>query len=1174
MMKNKLFSNQTNSFWINYNSLNWVKFGIVFLLIFNSAFIKAQTANGRFFSFDFSPVTATQFNTVTTYKSYFGNTTYIDTAGILISRGAGTALSQTAGSYGFSGVNAGSEATAITNNEYVEFQVKPKAGNEVRLDSIIMRWQFSTASIAIIHSVRSSTNGYASTLGTTTTTASGTANANNITKIVLTEPLYEKDTFTLRIYIAGPSGGGTNGRIYRFTDGTSSTSFNHDISLWGRVSVTQPFMQAFDFSTSLGSEATRPTYNANTTFIDTAGITISSGAGFSAPTTLAGSYGVAGINTANQGNAITANDYVEFTLNPKPGYEYALDHIMFRYRQTTTGTGYALRSSQNNYASNIASGTLVQTANTNGIEYITLLTAGSTAVSPLSSDSSITFRLYFWGTTTARSLYFTDGTSTSTLNNDIAFYGTMTTATIPQATLSAVGSTSTCLGGGISLKVATLGGTAPFTVFLKDNLGTQRTHVQYGADTTFTIFPQTDRTYTLDSVLDVMNHKASSSTGTVNVTVTASPVITSVGTIARTLNHLDGYTLTYANGDSCKSWVRITDSIGGTNPGSTNCLAEVLAATPMNNTARAYVARRVNITPTTNGVARVTLFYSQAEFTAFNSVVTYQQKLPISESDTVGIKSKFLIRRTSSSLETASTASFTPDSVSWNSATSAWEVNFRVNDGILGGNYYLSPNFTSSKLVTGLTHTAATPVSGQISANVTVDWDDVPGVTQYRLRIRPQGGTWNASTITGSQRIMNLAFNTTYEVQARVYESQQVQGEYTTTYTFTTPVEGNKLPDCLTPPTSVTVNNPSSVTISWPSAVNATSYIVQVRPKNSLVWGGSSTSGNSITFNSLSSNTVYEYRIRTTCTPGYTSNGTSSFSAVDSFTTTPLANCGTINNLTVNNVGINNATIRWSPTLYASAYQVEMRLKNTAVWGGTTTVDTSFTFNNLSANSQYEYRVRTFCNNPLLTNTTSGTFSAIGEFTTNAQTLTTCLPPTNIQTTPTANSVGITWNTALNGMQYFVNLKTQNAGSWGGTTVSTNNITFSSLSPSTNYQVRIRTVCTPGTTFSANSVFSDTVLFVTTSLANKFDIGTGAESIRVYPNPIRDWLHIDYTSQTEDPVVVYVRDMSGRVINTIQVAPMIGENPIEIDFRNAANGLYVVQIVQSGTLKFTSKITK
>ncbi|MBU3677872.1 MAG: T9SS type A sorting domain-containing protein, partial [Chitinophagaceae bacterium] len=146
--------------------------------------------------------------------------------------------------------------------------------------------------------------------------------------------------------------------------------------------------------------------------------------------------------------------------------------------------------------------------------------------------------------------------------------------------------------------------------------------------------------------------------------------------------------------------------------------------------------------------------------------------------------------------------------------------------------------------------------------------------------------------------------------------------------------------------------------------------------------------------------------------------------------------------------------------------------------------------------------------------------------------------------------------------------------SWGGTTVATNNITFANLSPSTNYQVRIRTVCTPGTTFSANSVFSDTVVFVTTSLANKFNNQLGEEAISVYPNPTRDWLHIDFTSASEETLVVYVRDMSGRCLKTIQMQTMPGQNPMDIDLRDVVDGLYLIQIQQAGIIKSTQKVLK
>ncbi|MGI9191617.1 MAG: fibronectin type III domain-containing protein [Chitinophagaceae bacterium] len=868
------------------------------------------------------------------------------------------------------------------------------------------------------------------------------------------------------------------------------------------------------------------------------------------------------------GAAIDLTEYFQFTITPVTNGSFSITTMVVNYSRATNGPQtIAIRSSINNYASDLATATVTNNGTTAQV-----LTFN---VNQATSSTAVTYRLYG---------YLGAGNNTgsggfSGTGNDIVVNGTATSSNFTgSAAISRPGRSSICLGDSSSIGFTITGGTPPFTIQTIDDLGLLRTFTGVRNNTPIYVYPQESKTYSISTLTDSNGQSLlpANFSGSASITVTNSPVVSTVGSFNRTLLHNDGLTLTYADGSLCRSFARIKDALGGTSPGSTNVSAQVYSIKALSNsTARHFVSRRVNINPTNNIGSSVTLFFTQSELDSFNSTVTYQQKLPQSSSDTSGVLQKMLVRRTSSSTETSSLLNtFTPDSVRWNATNSQWEVSFTVADNQLSGDFYVSPPFTSSHLVSNLTHIASTPAVGATGASVTVDWDSIPGVTQYRFRIRPQGGNWNTSTITGSQRTVSLAFNTTYEVQVRAYINSTTQGEYTTVYTFTTPLEGGKLQDCLTPTTSVTVNSPSSATVSWSSATNGASYVVQVRPKNSLVWGGSSTSGNSITFNALSSNTIYEYRIRTTCTPGTTVNGTSNFSAVDSFTTLTLGSCGTVNNISVTNVGINSATIRWSPTLYASSYQVQMRLKNSASWGGTTLTDTSFTFNNLSANSQYEFRVRAFCNNPSLTNTPSGLFSSIGEFTTNAQTLTACLPPTNIQTTPTANSVGITWNTALNGMQYFVNLKTQNAGSWGGTTVSTNNITFSSLSPSTNYQVRIRTVCTPGTTFSANSVFSDTVLFVTTSLANLFETGIEASAVRVYPNPAQHLLHIDYSSLNTEPVHVALHDMAGRLIYENKMTPLVGDNNIEIDLSSVSSGLYMLSVIQQGKRLFMNKVQK
>jgi hypothetical protein len=186
-----------------------------------------------------------------------------------------------------------------------------------------------------------------------------------------------------------------------------------------------------------------------------------------------------------------------------------------------------------------------------------------------------------------------------------------------------------------------------------------------------------------------------------------------------------------------------------------------------------------------------------------------------------------------------------------------------------------------------------------------------------------------------------------------------------------------------------------------------------------------------------------------------------------------------------------------------------------------------------------------------------------------------CLPPTNIVATPTANSVTVTWDSASNASNYFINIKQANAASWGGTVVNTLSRTFNSLSPSTDYQIRIRTSCTPGTTTSNNSVFSDTIIVTTTALANKAVFGTDdMASYKVYPNPTRDNLHVNFMSQSNDEVRIDVRDMTGRLIQSQRIEPMIGENTFDINLQSSADGLYLIQIYQGTTMQFMNKIQK
>jgi len=307
--------------------------------------------------------------------------------------------------------------------------------------------------------------------------------------------------------------------------------------------------------------------------------------------------------------------------------------------------------------------------------------------------------------------------------------------------------------------------------------------------------------------------------------------------------------------------------------------------------------------------------FSQAQIDSFNLLAGYQFDIANGEALTY--------------------PDLAPISLVWNGTT--WVSNAPVA---------ITSAFSTPLMVGSISHTATT-TAGALAPNVVFDWADVQGVTQYRFRIRPVGGTWNASTITGSQRALNtLAYNTTYEVQVRVYLSATTQGEYTQTYTFTTP-NFVPLPSCNSPIVTATATT-DSITLSWASVGQGIAYQVQVRELGSLVWGGTTTTANTYKFPSTGK--AYEYQVRTNCT-----GASATWSAFTQTDTATSAVCTAPTSFSAT-----GKTFNWIDHEYGNLHQVQIRRVGTANWGGTTTATNSVTFNSLTAGT-YEWRVRSKC---------------------------------------------------------------------------------------------------------------------------------------------------------------------------------------------------------------------
>jgi hypothetical protein len=161
---------------------------------------------------------------------------------------------------------------------------------------------------------------------------------------------------------------------------------------------------AFDFSNTSGSLTSKGSQSNNAIYVDTSLITRSPSLSNAQNSTLNGNfiinnYFVSSGWTANSEiQAVATNAYVQFSIAPKAGYEFRVDSIVLRWRSALTGaTNVFIRSSWNNYATTIAADTI--TRNASGVKQMALLV-------PVTSDTTITFRIYAYGAASGQSFGF------------------------------------------------------------------------------------------------------------------------------------------------------------------------------------------------------------------------------------------------------------------------------------------------------------------------------------------------------------------------------------------------------------------------------------------------------------------------------------------------------------------------------------------------------------------------------------------------------------------------------------------------------------------------------------------------------------------------------------------------------------------------------------------------
>jgi len=161
------------------------------------------------------------------------------------------------------------------------------------------------------------------------------------------------------------------------------------------------------------------------------------------------------------------------------------------------------------------------------------------------------------------------------------------------------------------------------------------------SDTSLTqriIAPETAGFYSYMVTASVDGCRRSLDTATITVVGLSNVPVADSGT-SKTIIQPDATSINYTD-NKCNPIATIMDASGGNELGNTSCTM-VKDATVQTFNGQPYLQRHFDIVPASNGPAHVKLYFTQAEFTAYNTWITSNRpawpKMPVNSNDAAGI---------------------------------------------------------------------------------------------------------------------------------------------------------------------------------------------------------------------------------------------------------------------------------------------------------------------------------------------------------------------------------------------------------------------------------------------------------------------------------------------------------------------------------------------------------
>jgi len=246
---------------------------------------------------------------------------------------------------------------------------------------------------------------------------------------------------------------------------------------------------AWDFTSNAGTETT---VNSTTTNTNLNASVISKGPGLSNPSganAFTGSFGAIGYSTGTTtlATAITAQEYLQFTISVKAGFKVSLSTLNANFLRSTNNAPNSFQWQYSldafgtagvNIGSTISYTLYTTGTASNGTAQTQINLSSISALQNVVNGTNITIRIYGWGAANTGSTFALGKLS----GNDLAIGGTVISAYVaPAVTLQPLNQT-VCQGTGVSFTAAASGDPVPSVQWQRNTI-----NISGATSTTFTI---------------------------------------------------------------------------------------------------------------------------------------------------------------------------------------------------------------------------------------------------------------------------------------------------------------------------------------------------------------------------------------------------------------------------------------------------------------------------------------------------------------------------------------------------------------------------------------------------------------------------------------------------------------------------------------------------------------